>query len=112
MVESSDKKDVYFPQGLWYDYSNGQAITLAETHGALLYNYDAPVEKLPIFVKAGAIIPTMQPSTNLASSKIEQLTLDIYPLKSGASSFVQYEDDGETMNGDYATRKYKVSTIE
>ena len=112
VVESSDKKDVYFPQGLWYDYSNGQAITLAETHGALLYNYDAPVEKLPIFVKAGAIIPTMQPSTNLASSKIEQLTLDIYPLKSGASSFVQYEDDGETMNGAYATTKYTVSTTE
>ena len=113
VVESSDKKDVYFPQGLWYDYSNGQAITLAETHGALLYDYDAPVEKLPIFVKAGAIIPTMQPSTNLASSEITQLTLDIYPLKSGASSFVQYEDDGKTnayLNGEYATTKYTVST--
>ena len=38
--------------------------------------------------------------------------MDIYPLKSGASSFVQYEDDGATMNGDYATTKYTVSTTE
>lgn len=115
VVENSNTKNVYLPQGLWYDYNTGSAITTALHAGAWLNQYAAPEDVLPVFVKAGAIIPTMQPVQSLGNSQITQLTLDIYPLQSGDSRFVQYEDDGETNNyqkGQYATTEYtsKVST--
>jgi alpha-glucosidase (family GH31 glycosyl hydrolase) len=54
------------------------------------------LEKLPIFVKAGAIIP-MQPEMNFFGEKpVDPVTLDIYP--SGYSAFKIYEDDGLSLD--------------
>jgi hypothetical protein len=50
---------------------------------------------MPLFVKAGAIVP-MQPSMGYAGERaVDPLTLDVYP--SGRSSAVLYEDDGTSL---------------
>ena len=105
VVENAVTKQVYFPQGTWYDYSDG--IT-TYTNGTI--TYDAPIDKLPLFVKEGAILPMMPVMQYVGEKPIDELTLDVYPLTAnGTSSFVYYEDDGTSqdyLNGVYATTEY------
>jgi alpha-glucosidase (family GH31 glycosyl hydrolase) len=85
------KRDsIYLPKGKWYDYWDGTE----HSGNQWINNYDAPLDKLPLFVKAGAIIP-MYPEMNYdGERRADTLTLDIFP--SGKSSFDLYEDDGTT----------------
>ena len=106
MLESGTEREVYLPEGNWYDYDDGKTIYT----GGQTMSYNAPVDVLPVFVKEGSIIP-MQPDMQYVGEKpIDQITLDVYPtLSDGDFHFVMYEDDGETMdykNGEYATTRY------
>jgi len=100
------RDSIYLPEGKWHDYWSG------ETHEGKqwLRKYDAPLEKLPLFVRDGAIIP-MYPEMNYDGEKAaDTLTLDIYP--SGHSTFDMYEDDGltrEHRNGAFATTEIEVT---
>jgi alpha-glucosidase (family GH31 glycosyl hydrolase) len=99
VYKSENKRDsIYLPKGDWYDYWNGEKIA----GGTWLNNYPAPLEKLPLFVKQGAIIP-MYPAMNYDSEKkTDTLTLAIYPYQK--STFDLYEDDG-------LTRQYKTGAF-
>ncbi len=89
MDNEETTRDVYLPRGKWIDYWTGESYT-----GPRNISYTAALDKIPLFVKAGAIIP-MQPDMNYVGHKpVDPLTLDIYPFKT--SDFVLYEDDGET----------------
>ena len=106
VVEDSTIKEVYLPEGDWYDYSNGKTVY----GGGGTLRYSAPVTLLPVFVKAGSIIP-MQPEMEYVGEKpVDVLTLDVFPtLEDGSFDFVLYEDDGETdayKNGVYTTTPY------
>ena len=91
VYKNETKRDsIYLPKGTWYDYWNGKTYA----GGQWLNNYPAPLEKLPLFVKAGAILP-MYPAMNYdGEKKADTLTLNIYPYKH--SLFNLYEDDGLT----------------
>ena len=93
VYKSEAKRDsIYLPKGIWYDYWNGQAYS----GNTWLNNYPAPLDKLPVFVKAGAIIPMYPQMDYDRQKKADSLTLDIYPYKN--SSFNLYEDDGITRD--------------
>lgn len=86
------RRDVHLPPGRWFDYWDGRQVT-AGKDGA---NVDMQVtlDKLPVFVRAGAILP-MYPEVLYDGQKPkDELTLDLYPR--GASTYTLYEDDGET----------------
>ena len=95
------KEDIYLPEGLWFDYWDGRAVPGPYT----IDNYPITLEKLPIFVRAGAIIP-MYPEMLYGTQKPKDtLTFDIYPY--GKSSFELYEDDGNTrayLDGKFSTQ--------
>jgi alpha-glucosidase len=107
VYKSEGKRDsIYLPKGKWIDYWNGQ-----EYEGSKwLNNYDAPLDKLPLFVKVGAIIP-MYPQMNYdGERRADTLTLDIYPSRK--SSFNMYEDDGitrEHRKGAFAKTLFEVN---
>jgi alpha-glucosidase (family GH31 glycosyl hydrolase) len=82
---------VFLPPGDWLDYWTGEHYA-----GDRVIDYAAPPEVLPLFVRAGAIIP-MQPEMNYVGERaVDPLTLDVYP--SGRSSYVLYEDDGVSLD--------------
>ncbi|MBI3586597.1 MAG: DUF5110 domain-containing protein [Ignavibacteriales bacterium] len=56
---------------------------------------DAPIDRIPMFVKAGAIIPTQQVVQYTDQAPIDPLTLTAYPAKTGSALY--YEDDGHTF---------------
>lgn len=103
------KEDIYLPAGQWIDYWDGRRVNGPYTIDA----YPITLEKLPIFVKAGAIIP-MYPEMLYNNQKAKDpLTLAIYPY--GNSSFELYEDDGLTrkyQQGEFSKQKIEVKAPE
>lgn len=107
VVENSTTKDVYLPEGYWYDYDDGYTVY----SGNQTLEYDAPSDLLPVFVKEGSIIPMQSERQYMDDPTASpDITLDVYPtVDDGSFNFVLYEDDGETedyQNGEYATTPY------
>jgi len=89
--DSPVRDDIYLPAGKWIDYWDGR-----EFNGPTVVNgYDAPLDKLPIFVKAGAVIPMYPEMLHDRDKPKDPVTIDVYPF--GKSSFNLYEDDGVTQ---------------
>ncbi|WP_348825665.1 glycoside hydrolase family 31 protein [Flavobacterium aestuarii] len=88
-------KKVYFPEGEWINYNNNKNIY----KGNQWVTVDAPLNAIPIFVKKGSIIPTMPVMQYIHEKPIYPVSFDVYPDKVGKeSSFVLYEDDGESRD--------------
>ncbi|MCK4259218.1 MAG: glycoside hydrolase family 31 protein [Halanaerobiales bacterium] len=95
-----DCRGVYLPEGEWYDFHTDEKYL-----GGKSILADAPLSKMPIFVKAGSFIP-MAPVVNYIGEKeIEELTILIYPGRDVDELY--YEDDGQSF--DYREGKYNLS---
>ncbi|MFF1817399.1 NPCBM/NEW2 domain-containing protein [Kribbella sp. NPDC058245] len=83
------KNGIYLPAGRWVDYWTGRVYQGPTT----VNGYHAGLDTLPLFVKAGAVVPMWKPGINAAAEQAfgDRLTVDIYPQ--GKSSFNLYEDD-------------------
>jgi len=103
-VEKERSREVYLPaRHTWYDFWTGEA-----AEGGQIIKADAPIDKIPLFVKAGSIVPMgpfLQYSTEKPADPIE---LRIYPGADG--SFTLYEDENDNYNyeqGVFATIEFK-----
>ena len=97
---------VYLPAGAWYDFWTG-----ARHEGPGGITVEAPLERLPLFVRAGAILPMGPVVQHTAERPLDEVTLLIYP--DGASRFELYEDDGRTnayRRGQYALTAFECAT--
>jgi len=97
---------VFLPTGIWYNYWTGIALNGGEEHWI-----DAPLESMPLFIKAGAVIPHYPVQQYVGEKKIDQLTLLIY-YKEGDYESELYEDEGEGYDyekGIYTLKKFKLS---
>ncbi|MCL0093375.1 glycoside hydrolase family 31 protein [Dehalococcoidia bacterium] len=95
--KGATEREVYLPEGEWYDYWTGE-----KRKGKARLIAEAPLERIPIFIKAGAIIPTWPPMNFVGERPINRVTLEVYP---GNGEFLWYEDDGESLEGDFALRR-------
>jgi len=85
----AESRLVYLPEGVWIDYWTG-----ARHNGHTTLRVAAPLETVPLFVRAGAVIP-MGPEMNWVGEKpLDPLTFEIYPDDHGHARGVLYEDDG------------------
>lgn len=94
------RNGIYLPKGTWYDFFTGEAYE----GGRILNDFDAPIWKLPVFVKAGAIIPLVNANNNPSQIDPSNRTFEFYP--EGQSLFSLYDDDGTSeayLHGDSAT---------
>jgi Glycosyl hydrolases family 31/Ricin-type beta-trefoil lectin domain/Domain of unknown function (DUF5110)/Carbohydrate binding module (family 6)/IPT/TIG domain len=83
----SASTQVWFPPGKWVDYFTGATFT-----GPGTQTLETPTTRIPVFVKAGGVIP-LQPSASHASvAGSAPLTLQVYP--GGNGSFSLYNDAG------------------
>ena len=91
-VESiKDVTKIYLPEGEWYYLHHGRKFS-----GEQEFYLDCPIHKLPVFIKAGAILPMQKPVSN-TKEKVDQLALHVYAGKEN-TSFEFYEDDGSTFS--------------
>src|SRR5207248_6921321 len=98
---------VYLPEGAWYDWWTDERI-VGPTH-LLAY---APLERMPLYVRAGAIIPSGPDLHYVDEHPLDPLTLDLYP---GNGAFTLYEDDGHSFayeHGQFSTTSYTLRRTE
>ena len=91
---------VYFPAGGWYDFYSGAYIMGGRTR-----EMPAPYERMPLFVRAGSIIP-FGPDMEWSDQKPAD-AIRLYVYAGADADFKLYEDDGLT----YAYEKGAYSTI-
>jgi alpha-glucosidase len=88
LEEGAIRRKVYLPAGAWYDFWNGERL-----EGGQAITTDAPLDHLPLFVRAGAAIPLWPIQQFVGEKTIERLTLRVYAA-AGESYNLHYEDDG------------------
>ncbi|WP_421940108.1 glycoside hydrolase family 31 protein [Pedobacter sp.] len=105
MFTGQTKRQVILPKGKWYDFytgvfaGDGQVITA--TPG---------LDKIPVYVKDGAVIP-MMPALLHAPKSGEKVDLEIRHYGEKETDYSLYDDDGETFNfeqGQFSWRKIRV----
>ncbi|MFZ2995830.1 TIM-barrel domain-containing protein [Sphingobium sp.] len=87
--QGQTRKSVYLPAGTaWYDYWTNQ-----RHEGGQTVEVDTPINRIPLFVKAGSIVP-MGAAINSTAEKQAISSIRVYP---GADArFTLYDDDGKT----------------
>lgn len=99
-------REVYFPKQCgWYDIYTGNHI-----NGGQKIVVDAPYERIPLFVREGAIIP-FGPKMEWSDEKKPEL-INLYVYEGADANFMLYEDEGTNYNyenGKYSTIDIKYS---
>lgn len=91
---NASTRNVIFPSGDWINFWNDSIYKSHTT--ATVY---APLESMPIFVKAGSIIPMGRLFSTTKNYKSDSLFVYIYPQAGKWNSdFSMYEDDGTSAN--------------
>ena len=106
------KRCVYLPEGTWFDYWTDRRYP-----GKTDYLVDAPLDTLPLFVKAGSVIPSVAPVNYVGEARAETMRLDVYLDASSGSEarYTLYEDDGLTRrheDGEYSLTEFRCSATE
>ncbi|MFP3870032.1 MAG: TIM-barrel domain-containing protein [Syntrophobacteria bacterium] len=94
---------VYLPQGSWYRWKPGENARLS---GPVHVLAAAPLDELPLFVRAGAIIPLWQPACHTGAIDSASLCFHLWP---GRRDFEFYEDDGASVA--YRQGEYRITAF-
>ncbi len=82
---------VYLPHGAWYDFWSGERID-----GGREVSRPVDLETLPLYVRAGSILPLGPVKQHVAEKSDQALSITVYPGRD--ASFLLYEDDGTSFN--------------
>ncbi len=97
---------MYIPRGKWFDYWTNETV-----EGGTEKWVDADIDKIPIFIKEGAIIPKYPVQQYVGELTITELQLDVY-YKLGTENSNVYEDDQDGYDytkGEYSLRNFKLT---
>ncbi len=105
MFGRQKERTVVLPPGNWYDFYTGELVGNGE-----VIQVEVELDKIPLFVKDGGIIPLMKEANNTrAWKKGVELEVRCYGVKGGTA--MVYDDDGTSFgyeNGEYSW--YRLST--
>ncbi len=88
--EGAKKRDVYLPAAAgWYDFWTGEKVS-----GGQELEVDAPIEKLPLFMRAGSIVP-LGPEIEYAGEKPAD-PIEVRVYRGADGTFELYEDEGDS----------------
>jgi alpha-glucosidase len=108
LEEYADTKKVYLPKGEWYDFHNDD-----KYDGESSFEVKAAIDKIPIFIKAGSIIPEQKVIQYVGERPIDEIILNVYPGEC-IDNFL-YEDDGNSddyLKGDFRITNFVQSIKE
>lgn len=105
MFTGQKTRSVVLPEGKWFDFYTGEFAGEGE-----VITVEPGLEKIPVFVKDGGIVPLMKP--RLRSPKAgEKVDIEIRHYGTSNGKYNLYDDDGETFNyekGDYSWRQISI----
>ncbi len=91
-------KEIWIPEGSWFEWSTG---TMLE--GPAIFERSFAIDELPLYIKAGSVIPMQTHMNNTEEKPVNPLILTIIPGKNGETKV--YEDQGNSVayqRGEYA----------
>ena len=89
--KGATSREVYLPEGKWYDWWNGKLET-----GGRSVKRAVDLATMPIYVRAGAIVP-VDPIRQYTGQKVDEpMTLKIYRGANG--NYTLYDDDGTSLD--------------
>ncbi len=106
LEEGAISRMVYLPKGQWYNFWTNELLM-----GGGEQHVEASIETMPLFIKAGAVIPEYPVMQYVDEKNIEELQLNVYFARGGVNSFL-YEDHGDTFafeQGIYVEKKFVVN---
>ena len=93
---------VYLPEGLWHERVTGRI-----RQGGAWIDAEAPLDAIPVFVRAGAILPLLRPALSTEEAFAQPCELCVFPGADG--QFTLYEDAGDSY--DYENGGYTLSRL-
>ncbi len=88
--ESADGRWLYLPSGSWYYYWTDEIFNGSQEVWA-----DADLERVPMYVKAGAVLPLYPVMQYVGEKEVEELTLHVYYANKNSEVSYLYEDKGD-----------------
>ena len=92
VLEASGQRTVYLPPGQWVDFFHGKRYP-----GGTTFTARYAVDDMPVFARAGAIVPMQPPSEYSDAKPLDTLILHVFG--EGDGDFQLYEDDGVSLDG-------------
>ncbi|MCE8466389.1 DUF5110 domain-containing protein [Bacteroides nordii] len=92
MFKGQTERKVVLPQGDWYDFYTGAYVGNGET-----ITVTPGLDRIPVYVKDGAIIPMMEPMLHAPKPGVK-VNLEIRHYGKANGSYRLYDDDGETFD--------------
>ncbi len=96
---------VYLPKGQWYNFWTHELL-----NGENEYTVSAPLEDMPLFIRAGSVIPEYPVMQYVGEKAIDEVWLNIYYADYEVNSFL-FEDHGDTFAYEqdiYLEKKFSV----
>jgi alpha-glucosidase len=87
--QGATERKVYLPKGVWYEYDTGRLID-----GAQYVTAAAPLEKLPLYVRAGMALPMWPVMQYVGEKPLTESRLRIF---AGSGETTVYEDEGDGL---------------
>ncbi|HEV2215591.1 MAG TPA: TIM-barrel domain-containing protein [Terracidiphilus sp.] len=92
-VSGLSTESVWLPEGDWIEWPTGRHFT-----GPVTTQRSFSISQIPVYVKAGAIVPMQPPMDYTGQKPVDPLIVNIWPLKPGESShYSVYEDSGVSV---------------
>jgi len=105
LEQGAVSRTVYLPRGKWYNFWTHELLNGENEH-----LIDAPLEDMPIFIKAGAVIPEYPVMQYVGEKNVDEVLLNIYYANYEVNSFF-FEDHGDTFAYEqdiYSEKKFTV----
>jgi alpha-glucosidase len=94
---SAPVRQVYVPGGSqWYSFKDNRAKLEPAVPGGSTFSYYAPLDLVPIYIRAGAILPMRELEQYVGQLAKNPLTINVYPGPD--STYQLYQDDGITFD--------------
>ncbi len=90
VVKPGGRRRIYLPAGRWFSVADGEIL-----QGPLEEERFYPLDKIPLFVRAGSILPAQDPRLRTGTALPDPLVLRIYP--GGEDELDLYEDEGDGL---------------
>ncbi|NXG31947.1 SUIS protein, partial [Dromaius novaehollandiae] len=94
LQEATRSVDVYFPEAPWFDYYTVLPASWLKSYATV----DAPLNKIPLFLRGGYILPKQAPATTTTKSRLNPFGLIIALDDEGEASGSLFWDDGDSID--------------
>jgi len=104
LEKDARQRKVYLPEGIWYDFWTDEKNT-----GGRTITVSAPLNRLPLFVREGAVIPMTECVNYMDEKPVDRIYVHVYGDM--PAEYTLYEDDGITYdyeNGAFAKTKLTI----